>query len=191
MPELPEVETVRRGVAPHIIDNTIGKVIVRDRRLRWPVTPNIEKILRGKTVSAIDRRGKYLLLRFAEGTLLIHLGMSGRLCLVSAADAPKKHDHVDIPFTNGTILRFTDPRRFGAMLWIVGDPLQHSLLAKLGPEPLEKNFDARYLFKTARNKKLAIKNFIMETLNLIQLLQIQKHPKNQQAGTSTILPGSG
>jgi len=168
MPELPEVETVRRGIAPYIVGRSIKDVIVRDRRLRWPVTAGLKKKCSGSNVTGVDRRGKYLLLSLSEknefnGTLLIHLGMSGRLRIIPDQQVPKKHDHVDFIFEEGLILRYTDPRRFGAVLWVKGDPLQHKLLATLGPEPLEKSFDARYLLEKASHRKVCVKSFIMDS----------------------------
>jgi formamidopyrimidine-DNA glycosylase len=163
MPELPEVETVRRGIAPHVVGKTIVGADVRESRLRWPVTPGLKQKLRGNKVMQVDRRGKYLLLHFAKGILLTHLGMSGRLCIVPSNTTPVKHDHIDIKFSEGFMLRFSDPRRFGAMLWVIGDPMQHPLLASLGPEPLGKMFNSRYLFTVTRNKKVNIKNLVMDS----------------------------
>jgi formamidopyrimidine-DNA glycosylase len=163
VPELPEVETVRRGITPHIVGKTILDVDVRESRMRWPVTPGLKQKLRGNEVIQVDRRGKYLLLSFAKGVLLMHLGMSGRLCIVPSNRTPVKHDHIDIKFKEGFMLRFSDPRRFGAVLWVAGDPLQHPLLATLGPEPLGKIFNSRYLFTVTRNKKINIKNLVMDS----------------------------
>jgi len=162
MPELPEVETTRRGIEPHILGHTVSKVIVRQPKLRWPVTEGLEDKLIAQRVIATKRRGKYLLLEFVRGHLLIHLGMSGNLCVLETAEEPGKHDHVDIHFSKGQCLRYTDPRRFGAVMWIDGIPEQHPLLEKLGPEPLSEYFSGRYLFETSRNRKIPIKNFIME-----------------------------
>jgi len=164
VPELPEVETVRRGIIPSVIDKVIEKAVVRERRLRWPITPVLGKKLCGQHVEQVDRRGKYLLLKMQKGTLLIHLGMSGQLRIVPSGQKPAKHDHVDIIFAGGSyLLRFTDPRRFGAVLWVDGDPLQHKLLAKLGPEPLGESFNAAYLFKYSRGRKVLVKSFIMDS----------------------------
>lgn len=163
MPELPEVETVRRGIAPHIEGKLIKRVVIRERRLRWLITPGLQKKLCGDKISQVDRRGKYLLLTLSRGTLLIHLGMSGRLRIFPEAKAAEKHDHVDIVFEDGQILRYTDARRFGSLLWATGDPQRHKLLARLGPEPLESVFDACYLFDISRNKKLPVKSLIMDS----------------------------
>lgn len=161
MPELPEVETTRRGIAPEIEHEKVRRVIVRDSRLRWPVTPHLDEILSGQQIESVNRRAKYLLLKTAQGHLMIHLGMSGRLRILAQPIAAEKHDHVDIEFENGTVLRFTDPRRFGAILWTTSPLEQHKLLKQLGPEPLENDFNAAYLFKHSRNRQVSIKTFIM------------------------------
>jgi formamidopyrimidine-DNA glycosylase len=163
MPELPEVETIRRGIAPHIEGRTISSVVIRERRLRWPITPGLKQKLCGNRVARLYRRGKYLLLTMPGGVLLIHLGMSGRLRILPELLTPEKHDHVDIIFAGGPVLRYTDPRRFGCMLWVTRDPLKHSLLAGLGPEPLEKAFDGQYLFDVSRGKKLPVKSLVMDS----------------------------
>src|SRR5436190_547049 len=125
MPELPEIETTRRGLAPHMIGKRIARVVIRDRRLRWPVPAGIEKQLQGTLVHGLSRRGKYLLIECQKGWLLWHFGMSGCLRVVSNDALPGKHDHVDMVFSDGTIIRFTDPRRFGAMLWAGATPEAH------------------------------------------------------------------
>ncbi len=163
MPELPEVETTRKGLIPHILNQTISQIIIRAPKLRWPIPKTLVKLLPGQQVLEIDRRAKYLLLRFSTGTLIIHLGMSGRLQTLSAAKAAQKHDHVDICFTNGTVLRYTDPRRFGAILWTAQPTTEHKLLKELGPEPFATEFNSNYLLHQAKNKKIAIKNFIMDS----------------------------
>jgi len=163
MPELPEVETTRKGIAPHLQGRTVREVIVRQRKLRWPVPRNLNALLQNQVIEQIDRRGKYLLLRMNKGTLLIHLGMSGSLRILPSQTPVQKHDHVDIVLDNGQCLRLRDPRRFGAVLWTRGDPLQHKLLAALGPEPLSNAFDADYLWQKSRGRKLAIKAFIMDS----------------------------
>ena len=162
MPELPEVETTRRGIAPHITGKTIACVIVRTRKLRWPVPAQLPAVLQGKTIIDAGRRAKYLLLDTGAGTLMIHLGMSGSLRIVRPGDAPRKHDHVDIGFADGTTLRFHDPRKFGSMHWITGDAGKHPLLAELGPEPLSDEFTSEYLFGLSRKRKAPVKTFIMD-----------------------------
>lgn len=161
MPELPEVETTRSGIAPFVEGQMVTQVIVRDGRLRWPVTADLNNILVGKTVTAVKRRAKYLLLETDSGTLLIHLGMSGRLRVLSETTLPAKHDHVDIAFGNEMTLRFTDPRRFGAVLWTETDTTTHPLIRHLGPEPLSDDFDGAYLFQRSRKRQVSIKTFIM------------------------------
>lgn len=161
MPELPEVETTRRGVAPHVINRRVTRVVIREPRLRWPVPPDLPERLAGQVVLAVERRAKYLLFHTATGSLLVHLGMSGSLRLVSPDQAPAKHDHFDINLTEGKTLRYNDPRRFGCCLWLEPDEL-HPLLVNLGPEPLAEAFDGRYLYRRARGRKGAVKSFLMD-----------------------------
>jgi len=163
MPELPEVETTLRGISPHIDTRTILGATVRNKNLRWPVTEDLELLLAGRKIIGCRRRGKYLLLDFDAGHLLIHLGMSGSLRLVDPDLLPGRHDHVDIMLDSAKLLRFTDPRRFGAVLWLAGDPLQHSLLAGLGPEPLTADFSGAYLYCRSRGKSQCVKSFIMDS----------------------------
>ena len=163
MPELPEVETTRRGVLPHARGETIAGVVVRERRLRWPVPLELERLLPGAVIDDVERRGKYLLFRTGAGTLIGHLGMSGSLRVVSAPEKPGRHDHVDIALGNGKILRYNDPRRFGCLLWTPGDPREHELLCQLGPEPLRKGFNAAHLHQLSRGRKAAVKTFIMDS----------------------------
>jgi formamidopyrimidine-DNA glycosylase len=160
MPELPEVETTLRGIEHHLLDQRVAHVIVRDARLRWPVPKDVGKA-EGQQFVSLQRRGKYLLLKFRQGGLLIHLGMSGSLRILQEPAAPKKHDHIDIELQNGVCLRFNDPRRFGAFLWVDGDMQAHELLKDLGPEPLSAGFTADYLYRRSRDRNVAIKNFIM------------------------------
>lgn len=160
MPELPEVETTRRGIAPHILGQVISGAVVRQSRLRWPV-PGLDRLLRGQRVQAVERRAKYILIRFAHGTLIVHLGMSGSLRLVPAGTPPRPHDHVDL-LCAGNCLRLHDPRRFGAMLWAEGDPLAHPRLRDLGPEPLSDDFDGSYLHRMAQGRRAAIKTLLMD-----------------------------
>ena len=161
MPELPEVETTRRGIAPHLQGQTIDGVRIRQPRLRWPV-PDLAALLGGHRVLRVERRAKYLLLRFSHGTLIIHLGMSGILRIAPAASPPRLHDHVDLLFGE-RCLRLHDPRRFGAMLWAAGDdPSQHPRLADLGPEPLSEAFDGAFLQRAARGRRAPIKALLMD-----------------------------
>jgi formamidopyrimidine-DNA glycosylase len=163
MPELPEVETTLRGIQPHIEQQKITCVTVRQHQLRWPIPNNIQEILVNQTITSASRRGKYLLLQTPTGTVILHLGMSGRLHIVTPNTPPNKHDHVDVEFANAKSLRLTDPRRFGAFLWTADDPLQHALLKDLGPEPLSSDFTDDYLWTQASNKKVAVKSFIMDS----------------------------
>ncbi|MEX0617843.1 MAG: bifunctional DNA-formamidopyrimidine glycosylase/DNA-(apurinic or apyrimidinic site) lyase [Pseudohongiellaceae bacterium] len=167
MPELPEVETTRRGIEPHILKHQIKAVQVRESRLRWPVTPVLANRLKGEVVSSVSRRGKYLLLETARGTLVIHLGMSGSLRLVTPDATINKHDHVDIVFSHGPILRYTDPRRFGCVLWVEDNVFNHPLLRNLGPEPLSAEFNAEYLKARARGRKSAVKTFLMDSRTVV------------------------
>ncbi|OCX90987.1 MAG: DNA-formamidopyrimidine glycosylase [Pseudomonas sp. CO183] len=161
MPELPEVETTRRGIEPHLLGQRVDRVLVRDRRLRWPVPEDLDVRLSGQRIEAVERRAKYLLIKAESGTLIVHLGMSGSLRLVDAAQPVGKHDHVDILLESGQALRYTDPRRFGAMLWSE-EPLAHVLLASLGPEPLGEDFDGDRLYRLSRGRSMAVKPFIMD-----------------------------
>lgn len=163
MPELPEVETTRRGIRPHILGHRISHCVVRDRRLRWPVPRGLESKLQGQPIQDISRRGKYLLLTTPAGTVIIHLGMSGSLRILACDTPYEKHDHVDIELDNRQCLRLRDPRRFGAVLFTEDDPMQHELLRKLGPEPLSTEFDGDYLFHKSRKRSACIKTFIMDS----------------------------
>ncbi len=159
MPELPEVETILRGIAPHIEHQFIKNVVVRHNQLRWPVPSTIKKNLIGKKINQLARRGKYLLFKVDQGTIISHLGMSGSFRIITQNIPPKKHDHIDIEFTNNKILRFTDPRRFGAFLWTEQDPMLHPLLSKLGIEPFNRHFSGNYLWHKAQGRKTPIKSF--------------------------------
>jgi formamidopyrimidine-DNA glycosylase len=161
MPELPEVETTLQGIN-RVIGQKIHKVIVRQFQLRLPVTKTIDTLCQGRRICDVKRRAKYLIIIMDKGNLLIHLGMSGHLKLVSANTPIVKHDHVDIIFSNDICLRYHDPRRFGLITWYDGSPLSHHLLEKLGPEPLSLNFDGKYLWQCAQKRTIAVKNFIMD-----------------------------
>lgn len=162
MPELPEVETSRRGIAPWMIDQRVECVTVRDRRLRWPVPDGLEVRLAGQTIRSLRRRAKYLLFDTDSGSAIMHLGMSGSLRIIEPDEPPGRHDHVDISLANGKALRFRDPRRFGSLLW-ADDPAQHPLLSGLGPEPLGGEFDGDWLWRASRGRRVAIKPFIMNS----------------------------
>lgn len=162
MPELPEVETTRRGIEPHVLNQTVAAVVVRQSGLRWPIPHDLPQLLEGLNIDSVRRRGKYLLLDTSRGSCILHLGMSGSLRVLPHNTPPQKHDHVDLCFNNGKLLRLRDPRRFGALLWSQ-DPLQHKLLKDLGPEPLCEEFDLEYLFKQSRQRKRAVKLFLMDS----------------------------
>ncbi|MBT9568919.1 MAG: bifunctional DNA-formamidopyrimidine glycosylase/DNA-(apurinic or apyrimidinic site) lyase [Thiobacillus sp.] len=166
MPELPEVETTRRGLAPRLHGRTLTGMTVRNPRLRWPIPDDISRQLAGRTLAALTRRGKYLLFDFGSVTQLVHLGMSGSLRFVEPDEPAALHDHVDWTFDDGTILRLRDPRRFGAVLWTT-DPAQHPLLAHLGPEPLSDAFDASYLHAQCRRRGAAVKQVIMDAHTVV------------------------
>lgn len=163
MPELPEVETTRSGVAPYAVGQIISELIVREPRLRWRVPQELPDEVRGHRIESLTRRAKYLLFNLANGTLILHLGMSGSLRVLSALNPPLTHDHVDILLQSGVVLRFNDPRRFGSLLWTREDPLLHPLLKSLAPEPLSEEFDGAYLARAAKRRKVAIKQLIMNS----------------------------
>jgi len=163
VPELPEVETTRSGIAPHVTGQTVAGVVVRERRLRWPVPKRLPRRVSGKRIVEVGRRGKYLLLSTTAGTVILHLGMSGSLRIVGDAEPPQIHDHVDVCLQNGLRLRLRDPRRFGAVLWTETDPARHALLKHLGPEPFSKEFDGAWLYRRAHKRRVAVKNLIMNS----------------------------
>jgi formamidopyrimidine-DNA glycosylase len=162
MPELPEVETTRRGIRAAIRGRTVAAMVLRERRLRWPVDPWLPREVAGQRIVDVRRRAKYLLIELERGTLIAHLGMSGSLRVLPATTPVLTHDHYDLLLDSGRCLRFNDPRRFGSLHWVSGDPEQHPLLAGLGPEPLKRGFDAGYLATKARGRRVAIKQFVMD-----------------------------
>jgi formamidopyrimidine-DNA glycosylase len=162
MPELPEVETTLQGIKPHLLGQKVASCVIRHPTLRWPIPPNLEKNIKNQNVMNVWRRAKYLLIEFKTGTMILHLGMSGRLRILKTPEIPKAHDHVDIVLEDQTTLRFTDPRRFGALLWTTDEPHLHPLLASIGPEPLTEDFNKQYLAKRTHKKSTAIKSFIMD-----------------------------
>lgn len=165
MPELPEVETSRLGILPYLKNQTIKDIIIRQPKLRWPVDPDISLAI-GQQIIDVQRRAKYLLLQLQQGWIVIHLGMSGSLRILLDDTPAAKHDHVDLALTNNVILRYTDPRRFGAWLWT---PFLDWLpqLKKLGPEPLSNHFTAEHLYHLSKNKKIPIKSLIMDNHNVV------------------------
>ena len=160
MPELPEVETSRRGISPYIVGQRIDNVVIRERRLRWPVSDDIDKQLPHATVESVGRRAKYLLLNTTNGTAIVHLGMSGSVFIVDRDTPAGVHDHFDIQFDTGKSLRFRDPRKFGSLHWS-DNASQHWLLRKLGPEPLSADFSGVYLWQKSRGRRVSVKQFIM------------------------------
>jgi len=161
MPELPEVETTKRGIEPHVLGQTIKKITIRTDKLRWPIPTVIKRHLKNQIIHSIERRAKYIFLNSDKGSLIVHLGMTGSLRVIDAKVPVQKHEHIDILFTNNKVLRYKDARKFGSFLWTTNDPHQHDLITRLGPEPLSKAFNAAYLFASCRNRKVAIKAHIM------------------------------
>ncbi len=190
MPELPEVETTRLGLLPKVAGQRIAKVTVRNPRLRWPVPRDLAKRLSGSQVHDIARRGKYLLwdCRNGErrGFLLTHLGMSGSLYLTQSATAPGKHDHVDLALESDLVVRYTDPRRFGAMLWLPGSQPTHALLDSLGPEPLTDDFSGEYLYAASRGRAVSVKEFLMNGQVVVGVGNIYASESLFRAGISPL-----
>jgi formamidopyrimidine-DNA glycosylase len=162
MPELPEVETTRRGLLP-LLGQPVTRVVIRTPSLRWPIPDHLPETLEGQPLLDLSRRAKYILARFSPGTLLLHLGMSGRVSLLERDEPPIKHDHFELHFSDGRVLRLHDPRRFGAVLWAGDEPENHVLLKALGPEPLAEDFNGAWLYQELRNKSQPIKNAIMDS----------------------------
>lgn len=163
MPELPEVETTRLGLEPILRGQRIASLEVRNPRLRWPIAPETPDSVKNQRILGLERRGKYLLIRLERGTLIVHLGMSGSLRVVSPDARPGPHDHWDLELPDGRRLRLRDPRRFGALLWTAAPPHTHPLLKRLGPEPLENGFDGDYLYQQGRRHRIAVKTLIMDS----------------------------
>ncbi|MFC1588759.1 bifunctional DNA-formamidopyrimidine glycosylase/DNA-(apurinic or apyrimidinic site) lyase [Pseudomonadota bacterium] len=165
MPELPEVETSRRGIEPHIVNKKISDVVIRQHKLRWPIPKALAGKIKDQKLLQVDRRGKYLLLNFGDNdnTVIIHLGMSGSLRICTPSTPAGKHDHIDFVFSNKKVLRLTDPRKFGCVLWTDKKIEEHKLISKLGPEPLSDQFDTDYLYAQSRKRNCSIKTFIMNS----------------------------
>jgi len=189
MPELPEVETTRRGLAPCLTGNTIQQLIVRERRLRWPVAKQLARRVDGAPIRAVERRGKYLLLDCSRGWLIVHLGMSGSLRLLPGGTPAGKHDHVDILLASGDLVRLTDPRRFGALLWAGADPLKHPLLARLAPEPLEPGFSGEWLHARLAGRSAPVKSLLMASHIVTGVGNIYANEALFRAGISPRTPG--
>ena len=181
MPELPEVETVRRGIAPALIGKQLLGAAIREARLRWPVPPDLDIRVRGRRVVDVQRRGKYLLIRLDQGTLIVHLGMSGSLRWVRPDTAIEKHDHIDLLPEGDHILRFRDPRRFGALL-LSDDPEQHPLIAGLGIEPLRPEFNGTWLYALTRGRTGPIKPLLMNASLLVGVGNIYANESLFRAG---------
>lgn len=188
MPELPEVETTRRGIAPHVEGRVVSAVVVRDARLRQPVPADLGARLRGARLQAVRRRAKYLLFEFAHGTLLVHLGMSGSLRVLDPRQPVRKHDHVDLVFGADTCVRLHDPRRFGLMVWTAEDPMRHPLLEALGPEPWDPSFNADYLHALAHARPGAVKNFLMDGAVVVGVGNIYASESLHRAGIHPARP---
>lgn len=187
MPELPEVETARRGIEPYVVGRKLAGALVRDPRLRWPVLPDLDAQLRGRRVVSLSRRGKYILAHLGDTHLLIHLGMSGSLSVVPADTPPRKHDHVDILLGDSHALRLHDPRRFGAVLLVPGLPEHHPLLRELGPEPLDPTWSGEALWRATRARSAAIKTVIMDAHTVVGVGNIYASEALFRAG---IRPGT-
>jgi formamidopyrimidine-DNA glycosylase len=160
MPELPEVEVCRLGISPHLLDKVVKAVVVRNKKLRWPIPDEVNQLV-GQKIIKIERRAKYLLIRVKTGSLVLHLGMSGTIRIIDSSVEVAKHDHFDLVLANDKILRLNDPRRFGAVLWFANHIDKQGLLTKLGPEPLSDDFYQGYLFTKAQKRKVPIKTFLM------------------------------
>jgi len=190
MPELPEVETTRRGLVPHVVGRRIVATKVYDPRLRWPVPASLGKRLAGRAIDSLDRRSKYLLFRLGNGTLLVHLGMTGSLRVFSQAPPRRPHDHVDLVLDNGVTLRYHDPRRFGAILWLSDSGAAHPLLSKLGPEPFDAAFDADYLWTATRRRHAAIKLALMDNHLVVGVGNIYANESLFRAGIRPTTPAN-
>lgn len=184
MPELPEVETTRRGIAPAVVGRRVTEVVVRNPRLRWPVPASLASDLVGQVLAEIRRRGKYLLLHFDTGTLILHLGMSGHLRLLTVPHPADKHDHFDIVFDGDLRLRLHDPRRFGSVSWTREDPLTHPLLAHLGVEPLEAGLNGAYLYQISRGRTASVKSMLMDSRIVVGIGNIYANEALFLAGIS-------
>jgi len=188
MPELPEVETALRGIAPHLTGRRIERLVVRERRLRYPVAEGTEAALAGQAVLRVRRRGKYLLFDLERGGVLIHLGMSGTLRVLPAETQPGPHDHLDLWLAGGRCLRLRDPRRFGLFLW-TPEPLdRHPLIRDLGPEPLGPDFDGEGLYAHSRGRRTTVKAFIMDSREVVGVGNIYANEALYRAGIHPARP---
>lgn len=190
MPELPEVETTRRGILGATVGRRIVAVKLYDRRLRWPVPQSLVEAIGGARICGLRRRSKYLLFEFDTGTMIVHFGMTGSLTAWKPAPPRRPHDHVDWILDNGTTLRYHDPRRFGAVLWTPDDPHAHPLLRDLGPEPLEPPFDGDHLWRAARSRTAAVKAFLMDSHVVVGVGNIYANEALFRAGIRPTLPAN-
>ncbi|MDE2305711.1 MAG: bifunctional DNA-formamidopyrimidine glycosylase/DNA-(apurinic or apyrimidinic site) lyase [Gammaproteobacteria bacterium] len=188
MPELPEVETTRRGIAPALLGHRVLELKVRERRLRWPIPALIESALRGQIVRSVDRRAKYLLIGCDSGTAIVHLGMSGSLRVLDCDAPPRTHDHWDLCLETGQCVRYHDPRRFGSLLFTRQDPDRHRLLAVLAPEPLSEAFDGAYLYAASRGRSVAVKALLMNSRIVVGVGNIYASEALFRAGVPPTLP---
>jgi formamidopyrimidine-DNA glycosylase len=181
MPELPEVETTRRGIAPALAGRRIVATVIREPRLRWPIAADVEREVPNQRVTDVGRRAKYLVIALERGALIVHLGMSGSLRVLPASWPTLKHDHFDLVLDSGQCLRLNDPRRFGSVHYAL-EPATHRLLAKLAPEPLGDDFDGAYLARVARGRTVAIKQFLMNGLVVVGVGNIYANEALFRAG---------
>jgi formamidopyrimidine-DNA glycosylase len=188
MPELPEVETTRRGLEPHLVGQKIRAVVVRNPRLRFPIAAELAWILPGLDILGIRRRAKYLLVDCGQGWLILHLGMSGSLRILAADATVVKHDHFDLVLENGLCMRLRDPRRFGAVIWTQTDPLRHPLLTQLGIEPLEAGFDGPWLYRNTRGRRTSIKQTLMDSHLIVGVGNIYANEALFRAGLKPTTP---
>lgn len=190
MPELPEVQTILRGITPHLEGAWIDRLLVREHRLRYPVPAQTGQRVQGQRIVSLWRRGKYLLLELERGTILVHLGMSGSLRVLASATPPGRHDHLDLCLVGGTCLRLRDPRRFGVFLWTPDPPADHPLLAHLGPEPLTPDFHGDYLYRVSRTRRCAVKALIMDAGVVVGVGNIYANESLYLAGIHPGRPGN-
>lgn len=188
MPELPEVETTKEGIKLHLQQQYISEVIVRNHRLRMPVPDDLAQCCVGKQIKTVSRRAKYILIHLSQGYLLVHLGMSGHLRIVPQTQTAEKHDHIDLLLSNGLILRYCDPRRFGMFFYIDDNPYQHKLLSHLGPEPLTDAFNGDYLLVQAKNRTMPVKSFIMTNSVVVGVGNIYAAESLYLAGIHPLTP---
>jgi formamidopyrimidine-DNA glycosylase len=188
MPELPEIEVTRRGILPYIEKNTVSRVKIYNPKLRLPISSKIIADLKGQKINSITRVSRYLLFNTNAGTLILHLGMTGYLRILSELSKAGKHDHLDIVFKDKIVLRFNDVRKFGIIIWAGTDPLKHKLLKNIGPDPLTDNFNGKYLFQESRSRKVSIKQFIMDNKNVAGVGNIYANESLFICGIHPLIP---